>query len=511
MNLITPVISKFIHPRIHQIETFMNHPHEVQHDWLTKLLKSASNTEYGQLYDFTSIRSFEAFQQQVPLNSYETLKPYIDRLRKGEQRLLWHSDIKWFAKSSGTTAGKSKFIPVSPESLQECHYLAGKDMFAMYLNNHSDSAIFDGRNLAMGGSLHILEPNSDAYYGDVSAILIENLPFWAEFLRTPNLEIALMDQWEEKIEKMACSTIEKKVTSIAGVPSWTLLLLKRILEITGKKSIYDVWPNLEVFFHGGVNFSPYREQFKNLIASPKMNYMETYNASEGFFAIQDTVSGNDMLLMLDYGIFYEFIPMENIADKNPQTISLEQVELNKNYAIVVTTNAGLWRYVIGDTVRFTSLSPYRIQISGRTKTFINAFGEELIEDNAIKALSIACEQTNAEILEFTAAPVYPEEGEEARHQWLIEFAKMPQDLNNFSEILDHALKSQNSDYEAKRHGDLILKLPEIIAVPEKTFYKWLKRNNKLGGQHKVPHLSNDRKIVEAILEEWSSGVRSDTI
>jgi hypothetical protein len=419
------------------------------------------------------------------------------------------------AKSSGTTAGKSKFIPVSLESLEECHYKGGKDMFSLYLNNHPDSALFDGRSLGMGGSHYIFDTNSETYYGDVSAILIQNLPFWAEFLRVPSLDIALMDKWEEKIEKMAHTTIERNVTNMAGVPSWTLLLLKRILEITNKKDISEVWPNLEVFFHGGVSFTPYRKQFKNLISSPKMTYVETYNASEGFFGIQDTIHGDDMLLMLDYGIFYEFIPLEYIHDEHPKVLTLDQVELNKNYAIVISTNAGLWRYIIGDTICFTSLSPYRIKISGRTKTFINAFGEELIEDNAIKALSVACEKTNAEIVDFTVAPIYlgvltsstPADTEpvkvpastKARHQWLIEFAKPPQDLQYFSEILDNALKAQNSDYEAKRYHDLMLTLPEVIPVPEKTFYNWLKHNNKLGGQHKVPHLSNDRKIVEEIL------------
>ncbi len=499
MAFVTSVISWFIRQRIHQIELFVKYPLDVQFECLTKLLNAASETEYGRLYDFKSIRSIEEFQQRVPLNSYETIKPYIDRLRRGEQGLLWNSDIKWFAKSSGTTADKSKFIPVSPESLEECHYKAGKDMFAMYLNNHPDSAIFDGRNLAMGGSQHISEIESDAYYGDVSAILIKNLPFWAEFLRVPNLEIALLGKWEEKIEKMAHATLEKNVTSIAGVPSWTLLLLNRILEITGKKDISEVWQNLEVFFHGGVSFTPYRKQFKELISSSKMNYVETYNASEGFFAIQDTTTNNEMLLMLDYGIFYEFIPFENLHQEHPQALTLEHVELNKNYAVVISTNAGLWRYLIGDTVQFTSLSPYRIKISGRTKTFINAFGEELIEDNALQAIAVACEKTNAKIIDFTAAPVYLEDKKNARHQWLIEFSTPPQDLNYFSEILDNALKARNSDYEAKRYHDLMLKQPEVIAVPEKTFYNWLKINNKLGGQHKVPHLSNDRKIVDAIL------------
>lgn len=499
MAILTSVISLFTRQRLHQIEMFLKYPHDVQRDCLTDLLNSAKSTEYGRLHDFKTIRSIEKFQERVPLNCYDTLKPYIDRLRNGEQQLLWSSDIHWFSKSSGTTAGKSKFIPVSSEALEECHYKGGKDMLSLYLNNHPNSNLFDGRSLGMGGS-YISDTNNNTSYGDVSAIIMQNLPFWAEFFRVPSLDIALMDKWEEKIEKMAHATIKENITSVAGVPSWTLLLLKRILEITGKKNISDVWSNLEVFFHGGVSFTPYRKQFKALISSSKMNYVETYNASEGFFGIQDTVNGNDMLLMLDYGIFYEFIPLENVHDEQPKALTLEQVELNKNYAIVITTNAGLWRYMIGDTVKFTSLSPYRIKISGRTKTFINAFGEELIEDNAIKALAVACEKTNSEIVDFTAAPIYLEEGKHARHQWLIEFAKPPENLQYFSEILDDALKAQNSDYEAKRYQDLMLILPEIIAVPEKTFYKWLKQSGKLGGQHKIPRLSNDRQIADEILE-----------
>jgi len=369
----------------------------------------------------------------------------------------------------------------------------------LYLNNNPNSNLFDGRSLGMGGSHYISDTENSTYYGDVSAIIMQNLPFWAEFFRVPSLDIALMEKWEEKIEKMAHVTIKENITSIAGVPSWTLLLLKRILEITDKKDISEVWSDLEVFFHGGVSFTPYRKQFKNLISATNMNYVETYNASEGFFGIQDRINGDDMLLMLDYGIFYEFIPLENVNDEHPRTLTLEQVELHKNYAIVITTNAGLWRYMIGDTVTFTSLSPYRIKISGRTKTFINAFGEELIEDNAIKALTVACEKTNSEVLDFTAAPVYLGEGKNARHQWLIEFAKPPNDLQQFSEILDDALKAQNSDYEAKRYQDLMLILPEVIALPEKTFYKWLKKSGKLGGQHKVPRLSNDRRIADEIL------------
>lgn len=501
MPIFNSFLSWLMKKRIHQIELFIKYPHDVQIEWFKKLISAAKTTEWGQKYDYASINDYEAYKNRVPVSDYNTLKPYIDRLRNGEQNILWNTDIKWYAKSSGTSGDKSKFIPVSNEALEECHFKGGKDMLSIYCNNHPETTLFDGRGLVMGGSSSITEVNNESYYtGDLSAIIMQNLPLWVQIKKTPSQSIALMDEWESKIEKMAEVTIEHDVTSISGVPSWTLVLIKRIFEISGKDNLADVWPNLEVFFHGGVNFNPYREQFKRMIRSEKMNYVETYNASEGFFGIQDRTNVNDMLLMLDYGIFYEFIPAEQITDENPQTIGLDQVETEKNYAIVISTNAGLWRYLIGDTVTFTSVNPYRIRITGRTRNFINAFGEELIIDNAEKALAIACEKCHAIITEYTAAPIYFNNNENAAHEWLIEFEIPTLNIERFTDNFDNALKSLNSDYEAKRYKNMVLHEPVIRVMPTGTFYNWLKKNNKLGGQHKVPRLSNDRKVVEEILE-----------
>lgn len=499
--MLNSLLSWMIKKRIHQIELFIKYPHDVQNELFKRLISSAKDTEWGKKYDYSAINSPDEYRRRVPISDYNSLKPYIERMRKGQQNLLWNTEIKWFAKSSGTTADKSKFIPVSFEALEECHYKAGKDMLSLYFNNHPDSEIFKGRGLAMGGSSNISEVNNASYYtGDLSAILIQNLPLWVQLKKTPSRSIALMDEWESKIEKMAHVTMEHDVTSISGVPSWTIVLIKRILQISGKDNLAEVWPNLEVFFHGGVNFDPYRKQFEGLIRSPKMSYMETYNASEGFFGLQDQTHSNELLLMLDYGIYYEFVPIENIDDENPKTLLLDEVETGKNYALIISTNGGLWRYMIGDTIKFTGTNPYRIKITGRTKNFINAFGEELIIENAEKALNIACEKCNAIVSEYTAAPVYFNENKSAAHEWLIEFTQKPRNLDVFKDNFDNALKSLNSDYEAKRYKDMVLSSPILRAVPEGTFYNWLKAKNKLGGQHKVPRLSNDRKHIDAILK-----------
>ncbi|HQH18022.1 MAG TPA: GH3 auxin-responsive promoter family protein [Bacteroidales bacterium] len=500
MALINSVVSWVIKKRIHQIDLFMKYPSDVQTEWLKKLLNAAKDTEIGNKYDFKTITNHKEYINRVPVIDYESIKPYIIRLRQGQQNLLWHSDIKWFAKSSGTTTDKSKFIPVSAEAIEECHFKGGKDMLSMYCNNNPETLLFDGKALALGGSHQISDFNNESYYGDLSAIIIQNLPWWAEFMRTPNLSITLMDKWEHKIEKMADVTKDENVTNISGVPSWTLLLLKRILEKTGKNNILEVWPNLELFTHGGVSFVPYKEQFKKIIPSAKMNYLETYNASEGFFGIQDRNNADDMLLMLDYGVYYEFIPSSDFDNETPKTLTLEEVEIGENYALVITTNAGLWRYKIGDTVTFTSKYPYRIKITGRTKNFINAFGEELIVDNAEKAISIACDKTNALIKEFTAAPIFFSDKNSGGHEWLIEFEKEPSCINYFTEVLDNALKSINSDYEAKRYQDMVLRKPLVKSVPDNTFYNWLKLKGKLGGQHKVPRLYNDRRYIDDILK-----------
>jgi hypothetical protein len=509
MALINSVLSWLMKQRIHQIELFIKYPFEVQDDWLKKLIQTAKNTEWGRKYDFKTIDTFKKFKERVPLNDYDSLKPFIERLRKGEQNILWPSEIKWFAKSSGTTSDKSKFIPVSQEALEECHYKGGKDLLSIYCNNHPDTFLFDGRGIAMGGSHHITEINNESYYydGDLSAIIIQNLPLWVEYRRTPNLTIALMDEWESKIEKMARATIPHNVTNCSGVPSWTLLLFKRVLAITGKANLLEVWPNFELFIHGGVNFMPYREQFTKLLPSEKVNYFETYNASEGFFGIQDRDGYDDMLLMLDYGIYYEFIPADQYGQENPETLSLAEVEAETNYVMVISTNAGLWRNVIGDTIKFTTLNPFRIKITGRTKNFINAFGEELIIDNAEKALNIACERCHAIVGEYTAGPVYLRNEKKGAHEWLIEFVVPPDDIEFFTNTFDNALKSINSDYEAKRYHDMILREPLIRVLPADTFYKWLKSKGRLGGQYKVPRLSNDRKYVDEIMEM----IRADTL
>lgn len=499
MTLLNSLISWFIRKRIHQIELFMKYPHDVQEEWFETLIRQARDTEWGRIWDYRSIDTYDDFRNRVPLNDYNSLKPYIDRLRKGEGNLLWPSEVKWFAKSSGTTSDKSKFIPVTNDALEECHFKGGKDLLSIYCNNYSDTRIFSGKLLGLGGSYSLDNSEAETYHGDVSAILMENLPFWIQLIRTPDLSIALMNEWESKLERIASVTKDEDVTNITGVPSWILVLLNKILEMTGKTNLSEVWPNLELFVHGGVSFTPYREQFRK-ICPPAMNYLETYNASEGFFGIQDTTTGNDMLLMLDYGIFYEFIPVAELGSSQPKAISLGEVKKGVNYAMVISTNAGLWRYMIGDTITFTSVSPYRIRVTGRTKGFINAFGEELIIDNAEKALSIACEKTGAVVREYTAAPVYIDEGKSGAHEWLIEFEKSPEDLEYFTEVLDNALKALNSDYEAKRYHNLILQPPLVRELPHGTFYNWLKEKGRLGGQYKILRLANDRVFIDEILE-----------
>jgi len=486
--------------RMHQIELFMKYPEEVQDEWFACLINDSINTQWGKKYDYRTIENINQFKERIPVQNYDTLKPYINQMLKGEQNVLWPSEIKWFAKSSGTTSDRSKFIPVSEESLEDCHFRGGKDMLAIYCNNMPDAKMFTGKSLVLGGSHQINQLSPDSFYGDLSAVIIKNLPFWAELLRTPNMAIALMDNYEDKIEQMARATIEVNVTNIAGVPTWTIVLAKRILEITGKKNLLEVWPNLELYVHGAVNFEPYREQFKRLMPSDEMYYLETYNASEGFFGIQDRKDSNDLLLMLDYGIYYEFIPMEEIDREFPDTVSLGEVELDKNYAMVISTNAGLWRYMIGDTVKFTSKYPYRLKITGRTKHFINAFGEEVIIDNAEKALSKACIETGALIKDYTACPIYFDKDEPGAHEWIIEFEKQPKEFERFIDILDNTLREVNSDYDAKRFKDMALKRPKVHLAKDGLFYDWLKAKGKLGGQHKVPRLANERIYVDELLK-----------
>ncbi|EEI92659.1 GH3 auxin-responsive promoter [Sphingobacterium spiritivorum ATCC 33300] len=500
MALLNSLFTWFLKKRMHQIDLFIKYPHEVQEEWFQSLVSTAEATEWGKKYDYKSILTPEEFKERVPIQDYDSIKGYVDRMIKGEQNILWPSDIKWFAKSSGTTADKSKFIPVSEEALEECHYQGGKDMLSIYCHNRPENKLFTGKSVVLGGSSQINSFNSDSYYGDLSSILIRNLPFWAEFKRTPNTEVTLNPNFEEKIENIANITIKENVTSLAGVPTWNVVMAKRILEITGKSNLLEVWPNLEFYSHGGVSFKPYREQFKKLIPSENMYYLENYNASEGYFALQDRSDSDDLLLMLDYGVYYEFLPIENLHDEHPKTLSLDQVEIGKNYALIISTNAGLWRYMIGDTIKFTDLSPYRIQVSGRTKQYINTFGEEVIVDNAEMAVNKACERTHAIVKDYTAGPVYFKDGEAGAHEWIIEFEQQPDNFEHFCQILDDTLKSVNSDYEAKRFKNMALSFPVIHNAPQNTFFGWMKSRDKLGGQNKVPRLSNNREYLEPILK-----------
>jgi phenylacetate-coenzyme A ligase PaaK-like adenylate-forming protein len=497
MELVNSVLTWLLRKRSHQRELFIRYPHDVQAEWFRKLVATAQHTEFGERFAFADIETVEQFRQRVPIHEYEQLEPYVNRMMRGEQNLLWPSEVKWFAKSSGTTSHKSKFIPVSAESLDECHYKGGKDMLSIFCSLRPDTRIFTGKGLSIGGSHKMNELGGGGSCGDLSAVLLQNLPVWAEFLRTPELEVALMDEWEAKIDRMARITMEQDVTSIQGVPSWTLVLLRRIMELKGTTDLTHVWPNLEVFFHGGVSFVPFRDRFRQMVPSSGMTYLETYNASEGFFGIQDQLGSSDLLLMLDYGIYYEFEPMDRFGSGD--TVQLHEVVPGRNYALIISTNGGLWRYRIGDTVQFTCTDPYRIRISGRTRHYINMFGEELIVDNADRAIAFACERTGATVSDYTACPIAAGEDGRGGHQWLIEFSHPPHNMGHFADLLDTGLKSINSDYEAKRYKDMVLMPPEVTMLREGTFYSWLKMKGKLGGQHKVPRLSNDRAVVEEVL------------
>ena len=492
---LTQIVGKVFVPRQHALERYQQEGEALQRAVLNHLIQSAKDTEYGRNHAFAAVKGYDDFISQVPVNTYEELKGDIDRMRQGETDILWPGRVKWYAKSSGTTNDKSKFIPVSNEGLQKIHYAGGRDSVAIYLRNNPQSRMFDGKGLILGGS-HAPNYNlKDSLVGDLSAILIENINPLVNLVRVPKKQTALLSDFEVKRERIAREAMNKNVTNISGVPSWMLSVLTCMMEMTGKKHLEEVWPNIEVFFHGGVAFTPYRKQYEQLITSSRMHYMETYNASEGFFGIQDDPADKSMLLMLDYGVFYEFIPMDG-GDPVP----LWGVETGKNYAMVISTSCGLWRYEIGDTVQFTSTNPYKFIISGRTKHFINAFGEELIVDNAEQGLAYACEQTGAEVLEYTAAPVFMDANAKCRHQWLIEFSKRPQDMQQFADLLDKRLQEINSDYEAKRYKDITLQHLEIIEARPNLFNDWLKMRGKLGGQHKVPRLSNSRDSIDQLLK-----------
>ena len=505
LTFINSIASWILKKRIHQMELFLKYPHEVQEELLHSLLKSAENTVIGKKYDFSSIKNYKTFAERVPVSTYEDLEPLIEQTRKGAQNVFWNTPIKWFAKSSGTTNAKSKFIPVSSEALENCHYKASKDLLCLYLNNNEDSQLFTGKSLRLGGSKQLYEDNN-TFFGDLSAILIDNMPIWAEFSSTPSNKVSLMGDWETKLPAIINETIQENVTSLAGVPSWMMVLLNKALETTGKQNLLEIWPNAEVYFHGGVSFEPYREQYKKLFPKDNFSYYEIYNASEGFFAIQDLNNSNELLLMLDYGIFYEFIPMDSFGCPNQKVIPLNEVELHKNYAVVITTNSGLWRYLIGDTVRFTSINPYRIVVSGRTKHHINVFGEELMVENTDKALAKTCSELGCEVVDYTVAPIFMKEQEKGAHEWIIEFKTLPSNVEGFSVLLDQNLQKLNSDYEAKRYNNMTLNPLKLNIARTNLFYDWLKENDKLGGQHKIPRLSNERKHLEELLRMQLSHV-----
>ncbi len=499
IHFIHSFITWFLKKRVHQIELFVKYPNEVQQELLLKLVHQARNTELGKKYGFKAINSYKGFSEQVPVCTYEDIAPLIDRTRKGEQNIFWHSPIRWFAKSSGTSNAKSKFIPISNESLEDCHYKGGKDMLSLYLNNNPNSKLLSGKGLRLGGS-HALYEDNNSYFGDLSAILIENMPFWAELASTPSQRVSLMSEWESKIQAIVQESLHKDVTSLTGVPSWMLVLLQHVHEKTNAPNILSHWPNLEVYFHGGVNFEPYKNEYQKLLPSSTFNYYEIYNASEGFFGIQDQNNSNEMMLMLDYGVFYEFIPMDTFGTPQEKVIPLWEIMLHQNYAVLITTNAGLWRYNIGDTIRFTSSHPYRFKITGRTKNFINVFGEELMIENAERALSEVCLKHNLNIVDFTAGPIFMKDSNKGGHEWMVEFKTPPKDLDDFAKDLDNNLQTLNSDYEAKRKNNITLLPLKLHIAQEGLFYKWLKSKKKIGGQHKVPRLSNTRDLLDELIE-----------
>lgn len=499
--LFNSVASWLLKKRIHQIELFIKFPHEVQQEVLHNLLDQAAQTHYGLQHEFKSIHNYDIFTARIPLVRYEDIQTDIELSRKGVQNIFWPNAIKWFAKSSGTTNTKSKFIPVSPESLENCHYKAGKDMLSLYFNNNSESQLLTGKCLRLGGSSELYH-NNTSYFGDLSAIIIDNMPFWAELSSTPSQKTSLMSEWQEKMKAILAESIDEKVTSLAGVPSWMLVLLQKALSQTNTQHIHELWPHAEVYFHGGVNFEPYRKQYQALFPKPDFKYYEIFNASEGFFAIQDQNDTSDLLLMLDYGIFYEFIPQEEWGNEDPKTLPLWEVKLDTIYELVITTNGGLWRYRIGDTIRFTSLHPYRIRVSGRTKQHINVFGEELMVENVEQALAKTATHFEVQIVDYTVGPIFMEGNKKGAHEWLIEFTTPPSDLSLFSAYLDRELQHLNSDYEAKRYKNMTLQAPKVHAVANGLFYQWLESKKKLGGQHKVPRLSNSRVYLEELLTSY---------
>lgn len=483
---------------------YANYAEQLQMKVMHRLVNKATDTLWGNEHGFASISDYESFARQMEVSTYEEIKRYIHKMREGETDILWPGKTRWFAKSSGTTNDKSKFIPVTYEGLKRLHYAGARDCVSSYLAVNPKSNMFKGKSLALGGS-HAPNLNTeDSLVGDLSAIMIENNPRVVNLTRVPGKKVALLSDFEEKRDKIARIAMQQNVTNISGVPSWMLSVLNRILELSGEKTLENIWPNLEMFFHGGVAFGPYREQYKKIIPHENMHYMETYNASEGFFGVQTDMTDPAMTLMIDYPVFYEFCPMDNLGDDgypidDSRIVPLWGTEVGRNYALIISTNCGLWRYLVGDTIRFTQKNPYKFVITGRTKHFINAFGEELIVDNAENGILQACVATGAMVKDYTAAPIFMDENAKCRHQWMIEFAKMPGNLAEFSAILDRSLQAINSDYEAKRYKDITLQPLEIVVARPGLFDEWLKAKGKLGGQHKIPRLSNSRQYIDELI------------
>jgi len=499
MTLLKSIVKIAFKTRLNKIHSYMKDPASIQQQWLGKLVASAAETEWGQKHHYKDIKNQSDFARQVALNDYEELKPYINRMMLGEKDILWPGRTKWFSKSSGTTNDKSKFIPVSDENLHQCHLKGSHDTIALWLNSNPNTKMFSGKGLVMGGSLKEFSEFKETLLGDVSAIMLNNMPFYAKYFHSPSVDIALMSEWESKIEKMAHHIIKENMTSISGVPTWTIVLFRRILELSGKNNILEVFPNFELYMHGGVSFEPYREQFNSFLPSESIQYREIYNASEGFFGSQYQKDDDGMLLLLDNGVYYEFLPMSEIDNPNAVTKSIEEVKLNVNYALIISTNSGLWRYMIGDTIKFTSLFPHKFQISGRTKHYINVFGEEVMVENTDKALAMACAETGALLNEYTVGPIFLNEGK-GGHEWYIEFEKTPDNVDLFADLLDKNLQNLNSDYEAKRYKSMALERLKLNLVPKGKFHEWLKSKGKYGGQHKVPRLSNSRQYVDELKE-----------
>lgn len=505
MFFLNKILKVKFRSRYKEISLFKKETLWAQKKVFFSLLKKARNTKWGKKYGYGQImkkdfpQALREWQELVPVSAYEDLFPEIYLAIKGEANVLWPGKIKWVAKSSGTTNSKSKSIPITKDALYKCHYQGGKDVIALYLNKNPHSKLFSGKTLSVGGSFGERQSSRDVFYGDLSAVLISNLPRLARPFRAPKKSVALLSEWEEKVEAIAKDTVSRNIVALAGVPSWTFVVLNKVLELTKKENILEVWPNLELFMHGGVSFAPYRAQFEKIIPSNQMKYVETYNASEGFFAFNDDPSRDDLLLILDSGIFYEFIPLSEIGKEKPQTKIVSELKVGETYALLISTNSGLWRYLIGDTVKITSLEPLRIKIAGRTKHFINVFGEELMVANTDEALRRASEKSGAIASEYTVAPIFMKDSKHGGHEWIIEFSKKPADLEFFIDILDQELKNLNSDYEAKRYNNLVLARPKVNVARENLFYDWLKKENKLGGQNKVPRLSNSREFLEKLL------------